>query len=54
MKLFVPISLNAASREEILLVPGVGPRMAQEFEEYRPYRLDDRELSRLESYVTLE
>ena len=36
--LFVPINLNSASRDEILLVPGVGPRIAHEFEEYRPYR----------------
>ena len=62
-QLFVPINLNTASREEILLVPGVGPRMAHEFEEYRPYRamaqfrreigkyVDDDELARLEQYV---
>ncbi len=62
-QLFVPINLNTASREEILLVPGVGPRMAHEFEEYRPYRamaqfrreigkyVDDDEVARLEQYV---
>ena len=62
-KLFVPINLNTASREEILLVPGVGPRMAHEFEEYRPYKamaqfrreigkyVDDEEVARLEQYV---
>ena len=61
--LFVPINLNTASREEILLVPGVGDRMAHEFEEYRPYRalaqfrreigkyVDDEELARLEQFV---
>ena len=37
-KLFIPINLNTASRAEILLVPGVGARMAHEFEEYRPYK----------------
>lgn len=37
-KLFIPINLNTAPRDEILLVPGVGARMAHEFEEYRPYR----------------
>ena len=37
-KLFVPINLNTASEEEILLVPGAGRRMAHEFDEYRPYR----------------
>ena len=63
MKLFIPINLNTASRKEILLVPGVGRRMAHEFEEYRPYKalaqfrreigkyVDDDELARLEQYV---
>jgi DNA uptake protein ComE-like DNA-binding protein len=37
-KLFIAINLNTASRNEILLVPGVGARMAHEFEEYRPYK----------------
>ena len=62
-QLFVPIDLNTASREEILLVPGLGPRMAHEFEEYRPYKaiaqfrreigkyVDDDEVARLEQYV---
>ena len=35
---FVHINLNTASREEILLVPGAGNRMAREFAEYRPWR----------------
>ena len=35
--LFVPIRLNDAKRSDILLIPGVGGRMAHEFEEYRPY-----------------
>ena len=62
-RLWVPINLNAASRDEILLIPGTGPRMAHEFEEYRPYRamaqfrreigkyVDDAEVARLEQYV---
>ena len=62
-KLFIPINLNSASREEILLVPGVGRRMAHEFEEYRPYKampqfrremgkyVDDDEVARMEQYV---
>ncbi len=62
-ELFIPINLNTASRAEILMVPGVGPRMAHEFEEYRPYRalaqfrreigkyVDDDELARLEAFV---
>ena len=59
----VPINLNTAPREEILLIPGVGARMAHEFEEYRPYvaiaqfrreigkYVDDDEVARLEQYV---
>ena len=65
-RLFVPIDLNTASREEILLVPGVGEKLAHEFEEYRPYRamaqfrreigkyVSDEEVARFERYVTLE
>ena len=37
-KLFIAINLNTATRPEIMLVPGVGNRMAHEFEEYRPYK----------------
>ena len=63
VRLFVPVNLNTATREEILLVPGVGDRMAHEFEEYRPYRalpqfrreigkyVDDDEVARFERYV---
>jgi len=63
VKLFIPINLNTATREEILLVPGVGPRMTREFLEYRPYAalaqfrremgkyVDDAEVARLEQYV---
>lgn len=62
-RLFVPIDLNTASKDEILLVPGVGDRMAHEFEEYRPYRalaqfrremgkyVDDDEVTQFERYV---
>ena len=37
-KAFLHINLNTATREEILLVPGAGNRMAREFAEYRPWR----------------
>ena len=62
-KLFVPINLNTATDEEILLIPGVGNRMLREFKEYRPYTalaqfhreigkyVDATELARLEQYV---
>ncbi len=62
-RLFLPINLNEASEEEILLVPGVGNRMAHEFDEYRPYvaiavwrremgkYVDDDEVARMEQFV---
>ena len=61
--LFIPLNLNSASREEILLVPNLGNKMAHEFEEYRPYikmaqfrremgkYVDDQEVARLEQFV---
>lgn len=64
-RLWKPIDLNAATGEEILLIPGVGPRMRHEFEEYRPYRSTEQfrreigkyvkpaELARLERYVAV-
>lgn len=65
-KLFIPINLNTAPEQDILLIPGVGKRMAHEFEEYRPYRsmdqfrreigkyVDNEEVAHLEMYVTLD
>jgi DNA uptake protein ComE-like DNA-binding protein len=62
-RLFVPINLNTATDEEILLIPNLGNRMLREFKEYRPYTalaqfhreigkyVDDKELARLEQYV---
>ena len=53
-KLFIPINLNTATRPEIMLVPGMGNRMAHEFEEYRPYKAlaqFDREIGK---YVSKE
>lgn len=64
-RIWQPIDLNNASAEEILLIPGVGPRMQHEFEEYRPYTsmdqfrreigkyVDEDEVARLERYVVL-
>ncbi len=61
--MFVYANLNTASRDEILLIPGVGNRMLREFLEYRPYTalaqfhreigkyVDDAELARLAQYV---
>lgn len=63
--LFLPLDLNNASEAEILLIPGVGERMAYEFDEYRPYDgierfrreigkyVDEDEVARLERYVEI-
>lgn len=60
-----PINLNAATDQEILLIPGIGNRMLREFKEYRPYTsieqfrremgkyVDDAEVARLEKYVSI-
>ena len=65
-RLWIPIDLNKASKEEILLIPGVGAKMLHEFEEYRPYKsieqfrreigkyVDKAELARLEQYVAIK
>jgi DNA uptake protein ComE-like DNA-binding protein len=62
-KAFIHINLNAASAEEILLIPRAGKRMAHEFEEYRPWRnfaqfdkeigkyVDAKEVDRLKQYT---
>jgi DNA uptake protein ComE-like DNA-binding protein len=62
-RLWLPINLNDVTEAEILLIPGVGTRMAREFEEYRPYAglavfrremgkyVDDGEVARLEQFV---
>lgn len=64
-RLWKPIDLNKATDQEILLIPGVGPRMLHEFKEYRPYTsleqfrreigkyVDKTELARLEQYVSI-
>ena len=64
-RLWRPLDLNTATADEILLIPGVGPKMRHEFEEYRPYTsiaqfrreigkyVDDGEVARLEQYVTI-
>jgi DNA uptake protein ComE-like DNA-binding protein len=64
-RLWKPLDLNSATKEEIELIPGVGPKMRHEFEEYRPYTsieqfrreigkyVDEQEVARLEKYVTI-
>ncbi|MFT4604984.1 MAG: DNA uptake protein ComE-like DNA-binding protein [Rhodothermales bacterium] len=60
---WVPLNLNTASGEEILLTPGIGSRMVREFQEYRPYvgmaqfkremgkYVDEAEVERMSRYV---
>lgn len=37
-KAFVHVNLNTGTREETLLIPGAGTKMAHEFAEYRPWK----------------
>jgi len=60
---FVHVNLNTGTREEIMLIPGAGARMAREFAEYRPWRtwaqfdkeigkyVGQQETDRLKQYV---
>ena len=62
-KIFVPLNLNTTNEKDFKMIPGVGDRMAHEFEEYRPYKsiqqfkreigkyIDEIEVSRYLSYV---
>ncbi len=57
------MNLNTGTRDEILLIPGAGTRMAREFAEYRPWRnwaqfdkeigkyVPQTEVDRLKQYV---
>lgn len=62
---FVPLDLNSASDSAFMTIPGVGKRMAYEFQEYRPWKSIEQfrreigkyvkppEVSRLERYLTI-
>ncbi len=64
-KAFVKINLNTGKREEFLLIPRVGSRMATELMEYRPWKtwaqfdkeigkyVGQQEVNRLKQYVFL-
>jgi DNA uptake protein ComE-like DNA-binding protein len=63
---FIPLDLNTASEADFMTIPGVGKRMAHEFEEYRPWKsrgqfekeigkyVDAKEVARLWRFVTIE
>lgn len=65
-KLFVPLKLNSELQADFQLIPGVGKKMAHEFDEYRPYAdmeqfrreigkyVDADEVARYEQYVILD
>jgi len=65
-KLFVPLKLNSELQADFQLIPGVGKKMAREFDEYRPYAdmdqfrremgkyVDEDEVARYEQYVILD
>jgi DNA uptake protein ComE-like DNA-binding protein len=65
-KAFIHVDLNRGTREEILLIPGAGNRMAREFAEYRPWKtwaqfekeigkyVDVKEVARLWRYVAIQ
>ena len=62
-KVFVPLNINETAEDIFKLIPGVGDRMAHEFEEYKPYvnlnqfrkeigkYVDEQEVARLEQYI---
>ena len=63
-KMFIHVNLNLAPRAEILLIPRAGPRMAREFDEYKPYTggyvqfrreigkyVNEQEVAHLEQYT---
>ena len=64
-KAFVHVNLNTGTREEILLIPGAGTKMAHEFDEYRPWKtwaqfdkeigkyVDAKEVARLKRYLAI-
>ena len=63
---FIPVKLNTATDEDILSIPGAGPRMVREFKEYRPWKswaqfdkeigkyVGQQETNRLKRYVVIE
>jgi hypothetical protein len=64
MKMFIHVNLNLAPRDEIMLIPRAGRRMAREFDEYKPYNggyaqfrreigkyVNEQEVAHLEQYT---
>lgn len=65
VRAFIPIDINKATAKEIETIPGVGPKMRHEFEEYRPWTsieqfrreigkyVDAAEVARLERFIVI-
>jgi DNA uptake protein ComE-like DNA-binding protein len=63
LRAWAPMNLNTATLKDIMLIPGMSPRMADEFREYKPYKsigqfryeigkyVPKTEVARLEQYV---
>ena len=63
---FIPLPLNTATEADFMTIPGVGKRMAHEFEEYRPWKtqqqfekeigkyVNQKEVARLWRYVVIQ
>jgi DNA uptake protein ComE-like DNA-binding protein len=49
--MFIPLNLNGASDEDLLTVPGAGPRMVKEFKEYRPWKTKEQFDKEIGKYV---
>ena len=63
-KMFIHVNLNVSPRDEILLIPRAGAKMAHEFDEYKPYTggylqfrreigkyVNEKEVAHLEQYT---
>ncbi len=48
---FIPLNLNTATQADFMTIPGVGKRMAHEFEEYRPWKTQAQFEKEIGKYV---
>ena len=53
-RVWVPMNLNTATPDDIMLVPGMSRRMMNEFREYRPYRSIEQFRFEIGKYVSKE
>jgi DNA uptake protein ComE-like DNA-binding protein len=49
---FIPVNLNTATDDDILSIPGAGPRMVREFKEYRPWKSKEQFEKEIGKYVS--